>query len=225
MTPVTQALQQRISVRAYLDRPVPQALVRELLDTARWSPSGGNLQPWRVIAVAGKEREAVCDLAANGSWSGAGPEDGGYALYPPSLWEPHRSRRYELGEQMYALLGIAREDKEGRLRQFAANYRFFDAPVGLFFIIDKRMGHGQWAHIGMFMQSVMLAAVELGLATCPQEAWGVYRGRLHKHLGLAAAEMVYCGMALGYADPDAPVNQLRSERASVDEFASLRGFD
>lgn len=225
MTSVSQALQQRISVRAFLDKPVPEALLREVLEAARWSPSGGNLQPWRVIAVAGKERDAIIDLARNGQWaSQGGAEDGGYAIYPPSLWEPYRSRRFAIGESMYALLGIEREDKQGRLANFERNYEFFGAPVGLFFVIDRRMGHGQWAHMGMFMQSLMLAATERGLATCAQEAWGVYRGRLHKHFGLGASELLYCGMALGYADPNAPVNRLRSERASVDEIATLRGF-
>ena len=122
---------------------------------------------------------------------------------------------------MYALLGVPREDKAGRLKQFAHNYEFFGAPVGLFFVIDERMGYGQWAHMGMFMQSIALAAVERGLATCMQEAWAIIRKPLHERFALAPTEMVYCGMALGYADPAAAVNSLRSERAPVDEIATF----
>jgi nitroreductase len=216
---VDEALKARVSVRAFTDAPVAEALVRELLDAARWAPSGGNLQPARVIAVAGAERQAVIDLS-----SAHPPHVGERFIYPPELWEPFRSRRFKVGEDMYALLGVPREDKPGRLKQFAHNYQFFGAPVGLFFVIDERMGYGQWAHMGMFMQSVALAAVERGLATCMQEAWAILRKPLHAHFQLESTEMIYCGMALGYPDPNAPVNTLRSERADVDEFAVFKGF-
>lgn len=216
---VDEALKARVSVRVFTDAPVSQQTVRDILDVARWAPSGGNLQPARVIAVAGAERQAVIDLARTSE-----REIGERFIYPADLWEPFRSRRFKVGEDMYALLGVSREDKAGRLKQFAHNYEFFGAPVGLFFIIDERMGYGQWAHMGMFMQSIALAAVERGLATCMQEAWAIIRKPLHARFGLAPTEMVYCGMALGYADPTAPVNTLRSDRASVDEFTVFRGF-
>lgn len=217
---VTQALRQRISTRAFLPTPVPEALVREVLDVARWAPSGGNLQPWRVIAVSGAAQEAVKQLVKNqkGMFTS---EEGDRPVYPPQLWEPHRSRRFKVGEDLYALLGIPRENKTARLTQFACNYEFFGAPVGLFFVTDERMGHGQWAHLGMFMQSLALAATERGLASCFQEAWATLRKSLKAHFQLAEQELIYCGMALGYADPAAPVNTLRSERASVDEIASF----
>lgn len=216
---VDDALKARISARAFTDAPVSEPLVREILDVARWAPSGGNLQPARVIAVAGAERQALIDLARSSA-----PHVGERFIYPPDLWEPFRSRRFKVGEDMYALLGVPREDKAGRLRQFAHNYEFFGAPVGLFFVIDERMGYGQWAHMGMFMQSIALAAVERGLATCMQEAWAIIRQPLHARFGLEPTEMVYCGMALGYPQMSAPVNTLRSERAPVDEFTSFKGF-
>ncbi|MFP5304875.1 MAG: nitroreductase [Gammaproteobacteria bacterium] len=220
---VADALKRRISTRAFLPTPVPEIAVRELLDLARWSPSGGNLQPWKVIAVSGAAREAVIALARN--YPGVFPaEEGDRPVYPPNLWEPYRSRRYKVGEDMYALLGIPREDKAARLKQVARNFEFFGAPVGLFFVIDERMGHGQWAHLGMFMQSLALAAAERGLATCFQEFWGTLRKTLKAHFDLPEHEMIYCGMALGYADSSAPVNHLRSERAPVDEFARFH-FD
>ena len=218
---VTEALQRRISVRAFQDKPVSEDFVREILDVARRAPSGGNLQPWKVIVVAGAAQQAVVKVAKN--YPGMFPaEDAGRPVYPPNLWEPYRSRRYKIGEDLYGLLGIPREDKPARLRQLARNFEFFGAPVGLFFVIDERMGHGQWAHLGMFMQSVALVATERGLGSCFQEFWGTLRQTLKAHFQLAEHEMVYCGMALGYADESAPVNRLRSERAAVDEFASFR---
>ena len=221
MTTVTQALKTRISVRAYLPQPVPEALLRELLDTARWSPSGGNLQAWKVIVVTGAAQQAVVNLAKN--YPGVFPnEDADQPIYPPNLWEPYRSRRYKVGEDLYALLGIPREDKTARLKQVARNFEFFGAPVGLFFVMDRRVGHAQWAHMGMFMQSLALAAHERGLASCFQEFWGSLRTTLKQHFALGEQDMVYCGMALGYADASAPVNQLRTDRAPVDEFASFR---
>lgn len=227
MLTVTEAIRQRISIRRFLPTPVTEPQVRDLLDTARFSPSGGNLQPWKVIAVAGAEREALVALA-RGALARAGgvppQEEGSDLVYPANLWEPYRSRRYQLGEDMYARLGIPREDRAARLAHVARNFEFFGAPVGIFFIIDRRMGRGQWAHLGMFMQTLALAALDRGLATCMQEFWGSLRETLHRHFALPETDLIYCGMALGYADPDTPVNQLRSARAPVDEFAILRGF-
>jgi nitroreductase len=217
---VSGALMARTSIRAYKPDAVPEALLREILEVARFAPSGGNLQPWRVIAVAGAEKDAVIALAKQ-----HGPGDVGERfVYPPDLWEPHRSRRFKVGEDMYAILGVPREDKAGRMKQFMRNYEFFGAPAALFFVIDKRMGYGQWAHLGMFMQSIALAALERGVSNCMQECWATLRTPLHAHFALGETEMIYCGMALGYADNTAPVNTLRSERAEMDEIAEFRGF-
>lgn len=216
---VSEALKTRISVRAFKSDPVPEQLLRDILDVARFAPSGGNLQPWKVIAVAGAERDAVISIAK----ANLPGDEGERLVYPHNLWEPYRTRRYKLGEDMYALLGIPRDNKPARLMHLMQNFEFFGAPVGLFFIIEERMGHGQWAHLGMFMQSVALAATEQGLSSCMQEAWARMRKPLHTHFALAPEEMIYCGMALGYA-AETPVNTLRSDRATVDEFASFRGF-
>jgi nitroreductase len=121
-------------------------------------------------------------------------------------------------------MGIARENRAARLAHVARNFEFFGAPVGLFFVIDRRLGRAQWAHLGMFMQSLALAALDRGLGTCMQEFWGMLRVTLHRHFALPETDMVYCGMALGYPDMTAPVNQLRSSRAAVEDFATLRGF-
>ncbi len=221
---VDDALKTRISVRHFKPDPLPEALVREILDVARFAPSGGNTQPWKVIAVAGAERDAVCALAKQAAAAHPDGEEGDRPIYPANLWEPHRSRRFKMGEDMYALLGVPREDRAGRLAFFSRNFDFFDAPVGLFFIIDKRMGHGQWAHLGMFMQSIALAAMERGVSSCMQEVWARVRATLGEHFAVPESEMVYCGMALGYADATKPVNSLRSERAPVDEIAVFKGF-
>ena len=221
---VSEALYARTSVRAFLPDPVPESQVRGILDAARWAPSGGNLQPWKVIAVAGEQRQAVVDLAGRVLAENPGGEAEDRPVYPPKLWEPYRTRRYALGEAMYELLGITREDKEGRLTRFAANFEFFGAPVGLFFALDGRMGVNQWAHLGMLMQSIALVATEHGLATCMQESWSVLHRSLARHFQLPEHEVIYCGMALGHADPDHPVNRLRSTRAEVDEFAIFLGF-
>ena len=217
---VTEAITTRISIRAFKPDPIPEALLRDIIGVARYAPSGGNLQPWKVIAVAGAERDAVVALAKANL---PGAEDD-RPVYPANLWEPYRSRRHKVGEDMYALLGIGRDNKPARLMHLAQNFEFFGAPVGLFFVIDKRMGHGQWAHLGMFMQSLALAALERGVQSCMQEAWARMRSPLAAHFALAEHDMIYCGMALGYADMSKPVNTLRSDRASVDEIASFRGF-
>lgn len=221
---VSEAIKARLSTRAFLKTPVTETDIRALLDLARWSPSGGNLQPWKVIVVAGEARQAVSDLALKTLLENPAGEEGEHRVYPKPLGEPYRTRRYQLGEEMYALLGIPREDKPARLAWVARNFEFFGAPVGLFFVIDKAMGRGQWAHLGMFMQTLALAAHEQGLGTCMQESWAMVRETLHDHFDLPETDILYCGMALGHPDPDAPVNQLRSSRVDVDEFATLHGF-
>lgn len=223
---VEDALRSRTSIRDFLDTPVDEATVRSLLDAARWAPSGGNLQPWRVIAVAGAARDAAIEAAATVLMANPKPDqDDEFPVYPPKLWEPYRSRRYRVGEAMYALLGIPREDKPSRLQWLARNFSFFGAPVGLFFVIERGMGHGQWAHVGMFMQSLALAATARGLGTCMQESWGMVRKTMHAHFGLTEDEILYCGMALGHPNPNAEVNTLRSERAEVETFTRFEGFE
>ena len=216
---VSEALDSRLSVRAFLDKPVPEETVREILERASRAPSGGNLQPWHVIVLTGAARERLLDAVARKMPHAPKGEGTEYNIYPPDLKEPYRSRRFRIGEMMYEKLGIPREDKAARLMQFAHNYRFFGAPVGLLFTIDRSMQEGQWADLGMFMQSIMLLAREYGLDTCPQEAWAVWYRTIGELFEIPAEHMLFCGMALGYRDPDAPVNRLRSERAPLTEFA------
>lgn len=221
---VSQALRRRISTRAFLDTPVPASEVEALLDAARWSASGGNVQPWSVVAVAGEARQRVIDAVKAKLETDPFTNEASFPVYPEKLWEPHRSWRYELGEDMYALMGVPREDKMARLNWLVQNYEFFGAPVGLFFVIDERMNQNQWAHLGMFMMSLCLAAEEMGLSTCMQEAWTPHCDTVARAIGVEKPDIVYCGLALGHADLQAPVNQLRSKRAEVSEFARFEGF-
>jgi len=221
---VSEALATRMSCRAFLPTPVPHGTLRAILDGARQTPSGGNLQPWRVYALAGSALAGL--IAAVRAKIPAHPRGEGaeYDIYPPDLWEPYRSRRFKCGEDLYATIGVARDDKLARLLQFARNYEFFGAPVGLFFCLDRRLGPPQWSDLGMYMLSVMLLAREHGLDTCAQEAWSVWHRTVGEHLGMPAELMLFSGMALGYRDESAPINRLRTERAPLAEIAELRGF-
>lgn len=218
---VSEAVARRISVRAFKSDPVPGAVVREILEAAARAPSGGNLQPWRVHALTGAPLQALKDKVAANPF-GEAPE---YDVYPPNLWEPFRTRRFECGEDLYATIGIPREDKAARLRQLARNGELFGAPVGLFFSLDRKVGPPQWSDVGMFMQTVMLLATERGLATCAQEYWARYPQTLAESLGLPDDHMIFSGMALGYADETAPINTLRTRRDSFDVWGELRGFE
>lgn len=217
---VSAACRTRMSVRAYRSDPVSADMVREILElAARGAASGGNLQPWRVYALTGEPLAAFKRDAAE-----TGAEGGEYEIYPPNLWEPFRSRRFRCGEDLYAAIDIPREDKPARLRQIARNAEFFGAPVGLFFCLDRRLGPPQWADLGMYMQAVMLLAVEQGLDTCAQEYWSFHPRTIARTLDLPDEEMVFAGMALGYRDTEAPINRLRTEREAFDGFARMIGF-
>lgn len=218
---VSDAVAARISVRAFKPDPVPGPLLRELLEKAHRAPSGGNLQPWRVHAVTGAPLEDFkAKVGAN-----LGGEEPEYAVYPKNLWDPFRTRRFECGEDLYATLGIPREDKPARMRQLFKNTQFFGAPVGIFFSLDRKLGPPQWSDVGMYMQTLMLLAVEAGLATCAQEFWARYPKTVGQFLDLPEDHMLFSGMALGYADETAPINGLRTRRDPFDVWAQMRGFD
>ena len=218
---VEETLKSRISTRAYLQKPVTKETIQELLDIAKWSPSGGNLQRWQVHIVMGQARDRLVDTVKKRIAENPFADEAELAVYPKSLQEPYRTRRYQMGEGMYEILGIPREDKATRLLNLAKNFELFGAPVAIFFSIDRMFDKGQWAHLGMFMQSLALAAQEKGLATCMQEAWITRAKTVSKFLDLPENMQLYCGMTLGYADPEAPVNALRSSRAPIDEFATF----
>ena len=212
---VVDAVNARLSVRQFLSTPVSDDQLRSLLADASRSPSGGNVQPWRIYLVNGESLTRMREFLTTQPPVEA-PE---YDVYPKSITEPYRTNRFTIGEQMYATLGIAREDKPGRLRQFANNNDFFSAPAAMFCFIDRQMGPPQWSDLGMFLQTFMLLAVENGLATCAQEYWSSRHQAVATFVGAPKNEMLFCGMSIGYADTAAPINSLRAERMPVDEWA------
>lgn len=221
---VSEAVKQRISTRAFLPDALAESDVRDWLETAQRAPSGGNTQPWRTIVVTGDARDAVVGLAAAKLQESPRGEPTDRHIYPKDLWEPHEARRRRVGEMMYEALDIPKEDKAARRAWFANNFNFFGAPVALFIVIDERMGHGQWGHTGMYLQTLALLAEERGWGTCMQECWGMLRPSLKEHFALTDTEMIWCGMAVGKPDPSHPVNTLYAERASIDEICTLKGF-
>jgi len=217
---VTDALKTRITVRQFLDTPVPDDVLTTLLTTALRSPSGGNLQPWKIHVMTGDtltnfKKDAV-EITLAGKM-----EEPTHPAYPQPLWEPQRSWRYKLGEDMYALLGIPREDKMKRLIWFAENAKFFDAPVGLIITGDKRLGAPQHMDIGIFIQSLMLLAREAGLHTAPQGWWRNWSSVCHKYLDIPETDEVMVGMAIGYGDAAANVNKLYADRADLDDVTTF----
>lgn len=218
---VSEAVAARKSIRAFLDTPVKNELIREVLGKASRAPSGGNVQPWKIYVLNGDAMgrfKALIQEKIPKQPQGEPPE---YAIYPPKLKEPYRSWRYKVGEDMYALLDIPRENKMGRLAWMAENFKFFGAPAGLFCFIDRVMGPPQWSDLGMFLQTAMLLFQESGVDTCPQEAWSLWPKTVAEFVGAPDELMLFCGMAIGHRDPAHPVNRLETERAPVDEFATF----
>ena len=178
------------------------------------------MQPWRVAAITGEPLQALlADVAKTSA-----EENPAHLSYPPNLWEPYRTRRFVNGEDLYKSIGIPREDKAGRLRQLAKNAQFFGAPVGLFVLIDHRMGPVQWMDLGIYLQSFMLRATEEGLATCAQGFWRRYDAVIKQHIQVPEEYLVAYGIALGYEDKHAPINTMRATRAEFAEWGQLVGF-
>ena len=222
---VSQAIASRRSVRAFLDQPVAENVLRGVLEQAARAPSGGNLQPWRPYVLTGEPLAQFRACMRERLATNPSPDPLEYRIYPQNLWEPHRSQRFEVGEAMYGEIGIPRGNKAARLAWFRSNYEFFGAPVGLFCYLDRRMGPPQWSDLGMYLENVMLLLREQGLHSCAQECWSIYNRFVADFLQTPPGLLLFCGMAIGYADESAAVNRFRSERMKLDEFAQLRGFN
>lgn len=219
---VREALKERKSTRAFLDRPVSEEQVVAVLAAARHAPSGVNTQPWQVAVVSGETKTRLQERIETAFRSGEKPGMD-FQYYPLTWKEPYKTRRFDCGLQLYETLGIKRQDKERRLEQWIANYRSFDAPVALYFFMDPGLETGSYMDYGMFMQSIMLAAVAEGLATCPQAALGEFPTIVKETLGYPADSILLGGMALGYEDTEALVNSYRTPRLEVAAFT--RFFD
>lgn len=208
----------RRSVRRFLDKPVPEKIVRDILEGASRAASGTNMQPWMVHVVSGAAKErlsaTVSDLAEKEEASLE------YNYLPENIKEPYRSRRRKVGFDLYEKYGVERDDMQGRKAAMLRNYRFFGAPIGLFFTLDRSMSMGSWLDCGMFMQNVMLLARGFGLETCPQQAWCDFGAGVRQELHIPEEHIILSGMALGYIDESAPENRLVTERADVGEFST-----
>jgi nitroreductase len=215
------AITSRRSIRAYLPTPVPRATIERILQVAARAPSGTNTQPWQVHVLTGAALQRLTDKvsAAFDDPTSRAAHTEEYAYYPEKWVSPYIDRRRQVGWDLYSLLGIGKADKDRMHAQHARNFRFFDAPVGLIFTIDRVMQQGSWLDYGMFIQSVMVAARGEGLDTCPQAAFTQFHRVIAEELQLAPEQMVVCGMALGHADPDAIENTLVTQREPVSGFA------
>ncbi|CAJ0894427.1 Nitrobenzene nitroreductase [Ralstonia sp. LMG 32965] len=222
---VDQAITSRRSVRAFLPTPVAREDIEAILDVARRAPSGSNTQPWKVYVLTGESKARLSEsvLAAYDHPQADTLHREEYPYYPRTWIDPYQSRRRKVGWDLYGLLGIGRADKERMHAQHARNFRFFDAPVGIIFTIDRVMEQGSWLDYGMFLEAVMVAARARGIDTCPQAAFTQFHRVIAEHLGLTDDEMVVCGMSMGYANPAAIENTLLTERAPVSDFTRFLG--
>ena len=222
-TSVSHIVQSRRAVRSFTDKPVPEALLREVLQVAGHAPSGSNIQPWNVYALTGEALEQALQSIQGRLYSGE-METPEFPTYPESLAEPYRERRSTCGERMYTALGIPREDKGARIQQVMRNYQFFGAPVGIIITMDSSMGESQALDIGIFAQTLMLVAKERGLDTCPQVSWTLWPRAVKEAMGISEDEKIMVGISLGYAEADAPVNHLKHPRADLEDFVQFKGF-
>ena len=226
LSAVDEAITSRSSIRAFTAQPVPRETLTQLLEVASRAPSGTNCQPWRVYVLQGASRNTLVDkvcaahdaLRADPSLASQYAEE--YDYYPQQWVSPYIDRRRENGWGLYGLLGIGKTDKDKMHAQHQRNYRFFDAPVGLMFTVDRVMGRGSLVDYGAFLQNIMVAARGHGLHTCPQAAWNGFSSIILPHIGAQASEMLVCGMALGYADTSATVNSFHTPRVPVADFTT-----
>ena len=223
---VFEAVESRFSCRWFLDKPVGQNIIRDLIAKASRAASGGNLQPWQVYALTGgpladlKERVAA-HIAGHDPRHDAAE----YPIYPEPMWEPYKARREEHGVQLYGALKIAREDAAGRLDQYKRNFAFFNAPVALFIAIERKLGPGQWTDLGGYLHTLMYLARAFGLDTCPQESWARMHAIVRAFVGMPPEQMLFCALAVGYGDRAHPANSFHSPRAAPAEFCKFFGFE
>ena len=223
---VFEAVDSRFACRWFLDKPVDQNIVRELLEKATRAPSNSNLQPWNIYALTGtalhevkRRAEEVIEIQ---EWNKLESE---FPMIPENLWEPYLERHHRHGALLYGALGISRDNPVERFEQIKRNFRFFNAPVGLFITIDRNMGPGQWADLGNIVTTLCFLARGYGLDTCPQIIWIKLHKLVRDILEFPTEQMLFCGMGIGYRDENWPANQIRSERADLNEICTFLGFD
>jgi nitroreductase len=217
---VIEALKSRKSVRAFLDKEIEREKIELILDSAKYSPSGVNMQPWDVYVLSG-DRKKELESKIIQAFKNGKKEKMDYNYYPLEFKEPYKSRRKETGLLMYETLGIKREDKERQIEQWAANYRGFDAPVVLYFFIDSSLEKGSYLDYGMFLQAIVLSATSLGLGSCIQAALAEYPSIVKEYLDVDDTKHLICGISLGYEDKDALINSYKTSRVGLEEFVKF----
>ncbi len=221
---VTEAVETRRSVRKFTEQPVDRATLTRVLEKAQRAPSGGNTQPWHAVVLTGAPLQALFARVAEQFPKGREAHRPEYHIYPPELDGAYEARRFGVGEALYEALGIPREDKMARLMWFAENFRAFGAPVLMLVHTPKYMGPPQWSDIGMWLQTLGLLLREEGLDCCFQEAWAVYSPQIRELVEIPEDHIFFCGVAVGYRDPDAPVNSFAVPRAPIAESIRWEGF-
>jgi nitroreductase len=222
---VEDAIRTRKSIRAFTDQTVPKETIERILKLSQQAPSGTNTQPWQTYVCSGAVKDAIADDVCALFDQGKAKKYEDYDYYPSTWKDIHRDRRRGVGWSLYGLLGIQKGDRERTMVQAKRNFKFFDAPVGLFFTVDAYLGKGSWADAGLYMQTVMLAARGEGLHTCPQAAWISFQEPIFRHLNIPDDQVLISGMALGYEDTSAIENTLVSDREDIDNVVQYAGFD
>ena len=219
MKTVTDVVLSRKSIRSFVDKPVEDSLIKEILVNASFAPSGGNLQPWKIFIINNDAMNDFKDF--QNKWSDSEVPE--YLIYPEKLKEPYRSSRFEMGEQMYSSIGITRENKIARAEQMMKNFSFFGAPAAIFCFIDKKMNSPQWSDLGMFLQTFMLLAEEKELSTCAQESWSLKNKMVSAFVEADKDLMLFCGISIGYQDINADINKFKTMRREFDDWAKFVG--
>lgn len=218
---VFEAARTRRSIRAYKPEPVPPGVVREIVALGRHAPSGSNIQPWRVHVLTGETLKRVGKSIQQAFLNDEPGHKRDYNYYTDPIYEPYLTRRRQCGWGLYGTLGIGRGERDKSKAYRASNYTFFGAPVGLIFSIERKLEIGSWLDYGMFLQTIMLAARAKGLHTCPEAAIASYPDIVRRELGISADWVIICGMAMGYADPDALINTFQPPRIEIDDYAAF----
>ncbi|GGA06402.1 NADH dehydrogenase [Blastomonas marina] len=222
---VSEALQTRRSIRKFTDQPVDRELLESVLKRSQRAPSGGNTQPWHGIVLTGDPLQKLIGRIQQEFPKGRAAHAPEYHIYPPELDGAYEERRFGVGEDLYGALDISREEKGKRLMWFAENFRAFGAPVLMLVHTPRYMGPPQWSDIGMWLQSIMLLLREEGLDSCPQEAWAVYAPQIREVVDIPDDHIFFCGLAIGYRDADAPVNNFDVKRAPLEESVRWEGWE
>lgn len=222
---VTEAVTSRRSIRQFLDKPVDQSIIESVLETAQRSPSGGNTQPWNAVVVGGDTLTEITSKIKTKAKEAPMGENMEYAIYPPDLEGRYEDQRRAVGKKMFDAVNLSRDDQAGRMAQMFKNWDSFGAPVQLFTYTKKYMGPPQWSDMGMWLQTVMLLLREEGLDSCSQEIWALYGTYMRELLGIDDDHIFFCGMAIGYRDPEHPINNFQVPRVELSENVKFMGFE